>query len=62
MVVEVGAAEQPVVPLPVVFGAEGVVDADETAATADVLQQRGLLGVVEGVTVAAEVDGTGQAE
>ncbi len=42
VVVVVGVAEQALVPRPVVLGAERVVDADEAAAGADVLAQRGL--------------------
>ena len=46
MIVVVGVAEQALVPRPVVLGAERVVDADEAAAGAHVLAQRGL-GSVE---------------
>ena len=45
VVVVVGVAEQAFVPGPVVLGAEGIVDADEAAAGADVLAQRRLGGV-----------------
>ena len=42
VIVVVGVAEQPLVPRPVVLGAERVVDGDEAAAGADVLAQRRL--------------------